>query len=462
MPIRLLRALTLWLSCCAGAAAAQERGNVLLVILDDVGADRIAAYGESPDAGPTPVIDSLAAGGVLFRNAYANPVCSPTRMAILTGRHGFRTGIGIGPTWGGGLGHGEFAPGPREVTLPEVLGAAGLRTALVGKWHLVGPDWAPDPYMHPILVGGFDLHVGSIVNLPEAAGGFFQWSKNVATAAGSQQLEVDHYATSDNVDDALRLIDEWRGRRWFLQLAFNAPHAPWHVPPAGLTTLAVDGGSPDALLYRADLEALDTELGRLLDGMPATVRARTTVLVVGDNGTPEGVVPRAEGNHYKGTVYEGGIHVPLIVAGHRVARPGREVEALAHVVDLFATVRELAGAPDPGTAVDSVSLLPYLLDPAAPDQRRWTYSEKFQPNGFGEPTEFQRTVRGGQYKLVRRHFTVQGPGGPQSVEIDELYDLLADPLEEHDLLVAEPVAPEAAAAYAELSGNLSELLASAP
>ena len=446
------------------AAAAQQHDNVLVVVADDVGVDRIAAYGESPDAGPTPVIDGLAARGVLFRHAYANPVCSPSRMAILTGRHGFRTGVGIGTSWGSGLGHGEFCPGPREVYLAEQLARSGYRTGAVGKWNLVTPEWRPDPYMHPVLVGGFDVHLGSMANLPLDSGGFFQWTKNVATKAGAMQLVSDHYATSDNVDDALRLIGHWGDRPWFLWLAFNAPHAPWHVPPAALHTLPVDASSPSSLLYRADLEALDTELGRLLSSLPPDVRDRTTVIVLGDNGTPEQVLPSptkaAEGE--KGTAYEGGIRVPLIVSGARVVQPGREVGALVHVVDLFDTVLELARAPDPGSGVDSISLVPYLSDPAQMPLRRWSFSEKFQPSGFDPPTEFQRGLRDERFKLVRRHFTIVLPGGPHSFDIDELYDLLADPHETDDLLQPEPPSPEAAAAYAELQAQLEELLASRP
>jgi len=456
-----LVAVMLW--CCAGATRAQSPGNVLVVVADDVGVDRIAAYGESPEAGPTPVIDALAAHGVLFSSAYAEPVCSPTRMAILTGRHGFRTGVGIGTSWGSGFGHGEFVPGPHELYLAEQLAQSGYRTGIVGKWHLVTPDWRPDPYMHPVLVGGFDVHLGSMANLPLADGGYFHWTKNVATHAGALQLEVDHYATSENVDDALRLIERWGDRPWFLWLAFNAPHSPWHVPPAALHTLAVDQGSPASLLYRADLEALDTELGRLLESLPPAVRQRTTVVFLGDNGTPEQVLTTpAKASQDKGTAYEGGIHVPLIVSGARVAEPGRQVRALVHVVDLFDTVLDLAGAPDPVAGRDSISLMPYLADPAAPPQRRSIFSEKFEPNGFDPPNEFQQAYREERFKLVRRHYTIAGPGGPHGIDVDEVYDLLADPQETDDLLQPAPPAPEAAAAYAELKAALAALMASGP
>jgi len=194
--------------------------------------------------------------------------------------------------------------------------------------------------------------------------------------------------------------------------------------------------------------------------MPQAVRQRTTIVFLGDNGTPGQVMtPPAQG---KGSTYEGGIHVPLIVSGPRVAEPGRRVEALVHVVDLFDTVLELTGAPDPGTGTDSISLLPYLVDPAAPAQRRWTFSGKFMPNGFDPPTEFHYGIRDARFKLVTGHYTFMGPSGPVGINTQELYDLLADPDELDDLLQPAPASPEAAAAYAQLSDELSALLSSGP
>jgi arylsulfatase A-like enzyme len=305
----------------------------------------------------------------------------------------------------------------------ETISRAGYRTGLVGKWHLSGQLQNPASFLDPILLGGFDGHLGSMENLhgPDA---YFQWEKNVAAGAGSTQQLVTHYATSENVDDALALIDGWRTAPWFLLLAFNASHAPFHVPPDGLHSLPVSPDSSKPLLFRADVEALDTELGRLLAGIPPAVLARTTIIVMGDNGTPASVMtPPMVPGHMKGTVYEGGIRVPLIVAGHRVSAPGRQVRALVHVVDLFETLVDLTGAPDPGTGIDSISLLPLLLDPDAPATRPWIYSETFYPNGLGPYLTYDRAVSDGRFKLIKQK------GSPA-----EFYDLDLDPLELQNLL----------------------------
>jgi arylsulfatase A-like enzyme len=431
----------------ATAQAVREPGNVLVVLMDDVGADRVGAYGEHPDAGPTPVIDGLARQGVLFRNAWAQPFCSPTRAAMLTGRAAWRTGIGDIVPGGDAASkpEGDFVPSHREVWLSEALAGTRYRTGAVGKWHLVTDQWQPDPFRHPVLVGGFDVHLGSLRNLVAALGDdYFHWTKNVATGAGVVQVAVDAYVTTENVDDALRLIEAWGDDPWFLWLAFNAPHSPWHEPPPELHTFELDADSPTPVLFRAALQALDTELGRLLDSMAPDVRARTTVLIAGDNGTPPTATTPPVLQGYKGSVFEGGVRVPFIVSGHRVTEPGREVDALVHVQDTYATVLQLAGAPFPGAGVDSVSLVPYLEDPEAAPRRRWILSETFLPNGPAPWKTSRRAVREERYKLIQ----VTGLLGTT----EKFYDVAADPAEQHDLLPT--LTPEQAQVHAWLRSVL--------
>jgi arylsulfatase A-like enzyme len=430
------------------AQRVDEPGNVLVVLMDDVGSDRIGAYGEHPDAGPTPVIDGLARQGVLFRNAWAQPFCSPTRAAMLTGRASWRTGIGDVVPGGDAASkpQGDFVPSEREVFLPEALAGAGYRTAAVGKWHLVTDQWQPDPFRHPVLVGGFDVHIGALRNLVAAQGDdYFHWTRNVATKAGAVQASVDAYVTTQNVDDALRLIEAWGGDPWFLWLAFTAPHSPWHEPPQELHSFDLEADSPTPLKFRAALEALDSELGRLLSSMPPDVRARTTVVVVGDNGTPPtaSTPPLLQG--YKGSVFEGGLRVPIVVSGYRVEAPGREVSALVHAQDAYATVLQLAGASFPEAGVDSVSLVPYLEDPLAGPQRRWILSELFQPNGAPPWKNLRRAVREERYKLIEITSLLG--------TFEKSYDVVADPGEQHDLL------PDLTPEQAEIHAWLQTVLA---
>ena len=151
--------------------------------------------------------------------------------------------------------------------------------------------------------------------------------------------------------------------------------------------------------------------------------AATTVIFVGDNGTSSGVtVPPFIPGHGKSTLYEGGINVPLIVSGPSVVEPGREVRAVANTVDLFATVLQLAGVDleaslPPELPIDSISLVPYLLDSYQPPQRQFVLAENFYEGG-----PYHVAARGERFKLILRS---EGEA--------ELYDLLRDPFEENDL-----------------------------
>ena len=443
-------------------AAGQRHDNVLLIVADDVGVDRVGCYAEHPSPGHTPNIDRLAARGVLFRNAWSSPVCSPTRAGILTGRHAFRTGIGDVIDYGSGA--GKALP-LAETTLPELLDAGtGVRWdhAAIGKWHL-GTGAAGGP-LHPLL-SGFARHRGALGNLgtDAAPGDYFAYLK----AVDGQFTPSRVYATTDAVDDALAAIDEM-SEPWLLYLCFNASHQPYHAPPDELQSFDLGPNPTPVQSMKAMTEAMDTEIGRLLGSLPPGVLRRTTIVVVGDNGTdPDATTAPFSKAHAKGTVYEGGVNVPLIVAGPRVQHPGSECQALVQTLDLFATVAEIAGVPPvsvlpPGTPLDSISLLPYLSDPALPSLRRYAFTETFAPNGMGPYDHAERAIRDGRYKLVRKLTHVVGPGGSEEVTMDELYDLIADPFEQDDLLVPAPVAPEAAAAYAELSAQLATLLAAAP
>lgn len=401
--------------------------NVLLIVADDVGVDLIGAYGESAAAPCTPRIDALAKSGLLFRNAWASPVCSPTRAALMTGRYGFRTGIGGVIT--------NTTPGLplAETTLPESL--ADYTSACIGKWHLSGNLGN----LHPNQ-SGFD-HFSGI--LGGSVNNYSQWPR----VTNGVQAPSSEYTTSAFTDAAIAEMASMP-EPWFLVVSYNAAHTPFHVPPAelcvpdGCANAWCDSLGPnpnDRQLARAMMESLDAEIGRLLGALDST-HPDTYVFFLGDNGTtPSASIPPFQPNHAKGTMYEGGINVPLIVRGPGVA--AGECEGLVAAVDLFATIGELGQSP--GAAEDSVSMVPYFAEPTL-SLRSSVYSETFTPNGGAPPfAAHSRAVRGARYKLIRR-----------TGQADEFYDLELDPFEtanllpgltsaeqfEHDALAAELVA----------------------
>lgn len=414
----------------AASGSVLAQGNVLVIVADDLGVDRVAAYGEHHDPGHTPNIDRLAGAGVLFRNAWSNPVCSPTRATILTGRYSFRTLIGkaIRPFRKNAIGLDLS-----ELTVPELLGP-GYQSGATGKWHLSA---ASDGLDHPRLQG-FGTFAGSLWNLKATQSDYFRWHKVV-----NGQRTLSHtYATTDTTNDAIRLVDSLP-EPWFLYVAYNAPHDPVHAPPDWLHTFSLSGDPLDSPVIhtKAMIEALDTELGRLLTHVD---QDRTTIMFLGDNGTAK-VASEAPflPQHAKATMYEGGLNVPLIVTGAGVV-PG-ECAALVHTVDVFATVAELTGFAN--TSKDSVSLVPYLRGDPTP-RREYVYSERFKPNGPGPYKVYEQAVRGSRFKLIRRK------------KGEEMYDLATDPFEQIDILQQPLQTPQQEAAYQRLDAELARILAS--
>jgi arylsulfatase A-like enzyme len=399
------------------SAASAATGNILLLIADDFGLDMASFYPpparveSTPPAPRLPSLGRLARQGVTFSDAWATPWCSPTRATILTGRYGFRTGIGRPKT----AGLPELAQA--EVTLPEVIGAQAPQYVLahVGKWHLSSGIRDPNRqgWTH---YAGPEPRLGRINN-------YSRWTKVVDGKATTSTT----YATTDTVDETLGVIEEARraDRPYFVWAAFNAPHNPFHKPPNALHSrdYLPASGAPDRSYYEAMVEALDTEIGRLLRSVDL---ATTTVIFLGDNGTPNGVVAAPyERAKAKGTVYQGGVGVPLLVAGRGVRGGNREARVLVNTTDLFPTILELAGI-DPesalprGVKTDGVSLAPYLANRVHPWPRRWAFAEEFTSS---YRTEWERAIRDRQYGLIERHDGTR-----------EFYNLVADPLQKVDLL----------------------------
>ncbi len=418
IPGALVLVLLLGFEFCPLGLAATPR-NILLLIADDYGVDSSSLY-NSTNAGaslpPTPNLVALAQRGVRFRNAYAHPVCSPTRAAVITGRHGFRTGIGDVIE-----GAGSPVLTAAEFTLPEAFAAnagLGYQLAHFGKWHLNNQRNSPN------AIGNWPHYAG---NLLGALTNYSNWNK---TVNGSTTGGYTNYATSDVVTDAIAWIQGRGTAPWFAWVAFNAPHAPYHKPPTNLAphyaTLPGTQGNINANprpYYEAGVEAMDTEIGRLLN---AVDRATTHVIFMGDNGTPANVLqPPFPSGRGKGTLYEGGIRVPLIIAGPDVVQTNRVSDALVHAVDLFATILELAGISTSATVPTNVTLdargFSSVLHNEAYAPSR-LYAEVFDTT---TPTSGGRALRDERYKLIRFK---DGH--------DEFYDLQADPYEAANLLAA--------------------------
>ena len=376
--------------------------NILLIIADDLGVDATPGYPVGVEKARMPTLTGLQAEGVIFDNFWAYPVCAPTRATILTGRHGIRTGV---------LSVGGDSPGIglEELSIQRLLSeSTSYSNAVVGKWHL--SDASNGGANNPNLMG-VSHYIGLLA-------GAHQDYRDMRYVENGQFATTNRYSTSFFTDQAIAWLQD-QSDPWFLWVAYTAPHTPFHLPPSELhtrTELTEDAGAIESdplSYYLAAAEALDTEIGRLL---AAVDRDRTVVIFIGDNGPPPRVAQAPLlPNKVKNSLYQGGIHVPLVVAGPRINRAGQREEALVSSTDLFATIADLASADMGRVPVDSRSIKPLLVGGEV-TLRDYIYAEMESDGGSW-------TVRNGRYKLL-----YLGDRGKA------LYDLRADPYEENSPL----------------------------
>lgn len=376
----------LLLACkSSGDSGAYPPGpNVLLVIADDFGLDVASfdpgspcyAVGEVGNDPVMPHVARLCAEGVRFDAAWAMPTCSPFRATAMTGMLPDDHGVGSALLESGSL-------DPTSHTLARALDDQ-VRTGLIGKWHV-----SRDP--HDPLRAGWDHYAGLIAG---SLTDYRDWER----VEGGLAARVTDYATTRHVDDAIAWLDQGDDP-WLLWLAFTAPHTPFHVPPPELFTSPdpgpFTGDQPPHAHVAVMAEALDAELGRLLQHLDDRGELDDTyVIFVGDNGSHRDAVdaPPYANEQAKGTLYQGGLAVPLLVWGPGI-EPG-STDALVMAADLYPTILELLGADVP--AVDGVSLVPCLHGDCAPHDHiaasSFGYDEHFALEGWA--------VRDRDHKLI--------------------------------------------------------------
>jgi arylsulfatase A-like enzyme len=420
-----------------------EGPNVIYVMTDDQGLGDFSSLGNP--VLETPRLDQLGAESTRLASFYVHPVCTPTRAALMTGRHPQRTQAI--DTY-----IGRAMLEPEEVTIAEVLKDAGWRTGIFGKWHL--GDCAP---MRP-LDQGFEralVHKGGGIGQPsDPLGAEGKYTDPVLMDQGVER-SFDGYCTDIYFDEAMKWMGEKSaaGERFFCYIAPNAPHTPLHDVPQALyekykamdlsaKVFAGGLGNPVAEIDQdklarlyAMIENIDQNMGRLVDFLEEGELAEDTLLVfLCDNG-PQGrrFVKGLRGA--KGDVYEGGVRSPLFVRWPGKLEAGEISEGFGAHLDLFPTVLEACGVPKPeGLALDGYSLLPLLqrekdLSPRPPLVMQW--------NRGPEPIEGQNCfVRLGRWKLVNY---VNAGALEEAPRWDpEVFDLDRDPYEQANYSTVAP------------------------
>jgi len=381
--------------------------NILLVITDDQGIDASAQYSLSSDLPDTPVINSLARNGITYENVWATPSCSTTRAALLTGKHGVNTGVLSVP--------GDLSAdvGTIQAFLGQNAASSNYETAVFGKWHV---DGGGGNLNHPndLGVGHYAGHLRPNIN------DYFDWT---ITINGVEEQSTTYHTTA-LVDNAIDWIDEQQNP-WFAWLAFAAPHAPFHAPPDEFNTRGLSGTQSDINAnereyFLSAIETLDTELGRLLDSMDPATRDNTIVMVIGDNGTPRDVLDNDSflDGHQKGSLFEGGVRVPLVISGAGVTRTNVRENGLVSVVDFFPTIATLTTGTDNEAIHDGINFLSSFSADGAID-RKFLYTDYDGNNALGQ---------GWAVRSLTHKYLAYDNG------TEVLYDLVTDPDETVDVL----------------------------
>jgi len=385
----------------AFAQSSRRPPNVIICITDDQGYGDLSLHG-NPHL-KTPQLDRIGTEGVQFTQFQVCPVCSPTRASLMTGRYNYRTGV-VDTYLGRSMMY------PDEVTLAEILRAAGYRTGIFGKWHL------GDCYPMRPMEQGFDE---SIVC---SGGGLTQPSDPPGNRYHDPLLRVNGkwekrqgYCTDIFFDETIRFIEKNRRNPFLAYLPTNAPHTPLEIDDKYWKPFEGKVDETTAKVYGM-VQNLDGNMGKLHAALERMGLVENTILIyLTDNGPQQPrYVSGMRGR--KGTVYQGGIRVPLFMRWPAMLKPAK-IDRIAAHIDIMPTLADACGAKAPtDRKIDGQSWMPLLRGDATSWANRTLYTQWHRGD---VPQLFQaNAARTQQYKLV---------------DGKELYDLTADPAESRDI-----------------------------
>ena len=406
----------LWGSRAGARAAKPQMPNILFILADDLGFADLGCFGRDDIA--TPSLDALAAGGVALHRSYANSsVCSPTRLALMTGRYQYRFPGGLDEPLGV---HPELGLPDSAVTLPDLLKRAGYDTSLVGKWHLGGlPDYGPRK-------SGYDRFFG----IYQGGADYFEHGM---TIRGKFQHDLWENETEIHRTGYLtdliteRCIDELghfkaAERPFLLSAHYTAPHWPWEGPADEEVAKTIrnsfhyDGGSN--AVYTAMVQSLDRGVGQLLAALDTNGQAENTIVIFTSDNGGERFSKVWPLRGMKGELLEGGIRVPTILRWPGRIKAGTQSDLVHMTMDWVPTLLAAAGVAEKHwPALDGHSLLPHLLAGTNGDPRTLFWRHKAQD---------QRAAMEGHLKYL----AMSGH--------EFLFDIAGDPLEVANLKTVQP------------------------
>ncbi len=336
------------------AEPAPARPNIVFILSDDQGFADVGYHGSEI---ATPNLDRLAASGAKLEQFYVQPVCTPTRAALMTGLYPMRLGLQLGVI----KPESQHGLSLRARTLPQALREAGYFTAITGKWHLGngGPEYLPTArgfaHQHGFYLGSTDYFTH------EREGGL-DWHRN------DRALRQEGYATDLIGAEAVQIIEQRAGgpQPFFLYVAFNAPHTPLQATEPYLARYAKLPEKRRA--YAAMVTQMDDAIGRIVQALETKgLREKTLIVFSSDNG---GNLPAASNGalrDQKGSVYEGGVRVPAFASWPGRIPAGKTITQPLHMTDWHPTLLRLGGAkPAAGVRLDGRDLWPALTGDSRP------------------------------------------------------------------------------------------------
>ncbi|MEJ2700901.1 MAG: sulfatase-like hydrolase/transferase [Sedimentisphaerales bacterium] len=400
-----------------------NRPNILFIMVDDLGKEWISCYGAEDVK--TPNIDALAKTGMRFENAYSMPQCTPSRATLLTGQYPWRTGWVNHwdvPRWGVGYFDWKVR---QNMTFARILKTAGYATAAVGKWQINDFRIEPDA----MRKHGFDdwcMWTGYETGNPPSAERY--WDPYINTPSGSKTYN-GKFGPDVYTDYLIRFMTEHKDRPMMLYFPMALTHSPLVATPV----------EPDVKTmlekHTAMVRYVDRLVGRLVRALDELkIRERTIIIFTTDNGSGGGITGTRNGRKIPGgkaKKTENGVCEPYIANCPGLVPQGIVTDALTDFADLLPTFAELAGADVPNDLpIDGVSIAPLLLGKTKDSPRRWIMALGHGPaildrEGVRGKVDYtERVIRDKRYKVWVS----------EQRKISQLYDLLSDPLEKHNLI----------------------------
>lgn len=424
----------------AGAPAA-PRPNIVFLLADDLGSYDVGWRGSEIK---TPHLDKLALSGAQLNQFYVQPVCSPTRAALMTGRYPFRHGLQVGVVrpWA------EYGLPLDERTLPQALAAAGYQTAIAGKWHLghFQPEYLPTQRGFQHQYGHYNGALDYFTHIRDEG---FDWHRD------DRENHDEGYSTHLLAREAVRVIEERdRAKPLFLYVPFNGVHGPLQVPESYSQPYSQFEGKRRT--YAGMVAALDEAVGQIAAAIDRQrLTSKTLFIFSSDNGGPQPGEVTSNGplRAGKSTLYEGGVRVCAFATWRGHIKPGTVVEAPLHMVDWYPTLLELAGASlEQPLTLDGRDMWASLTTGAASPHAEILLNASPRHGA----------IRAGDWKLVLNGDLNTGdgeePGPPRpsttlaGARRVELFNLESDPSEKQNLATDKPeIVKDLAARYEALA-----------